>query len=52
MQERLERGVCGLHSAFAEDGVCMLALSSAGVAVLSWPHLRFVICVDFGMLHV
>lgn len=49
MQGHHGRGVCGLQSAFAEDGVCMLALSSAG---LSWPCWSFVICVDFDVLHV
>lgn len=43
VQELFEWGVCGLRSAFAEDHVCTLALSSVG---------RFVICVDFGMLPV
>lgn len=52
VQEHLERGVCGLHSAFAEGCVCVLALSSAGMAVLSQPNWRSVICVDFGTLCV
>lgn len=47
VQEHLERGVCGLHSAFAEGCVCVLALSSAGMAVLSQPNWRSVYLCGF-----
>lgn len=48
LQGHRGRGVGGLQSGFAENGVCMLALSSA---VLLWPYCSSVICVDFDVLH-